>query len=113
MRSGSRSAATCRPGSDGPSPLSAAWFIGGLALYLIVAGALGALVARQEETGAVVVPLTMFLVVGYVVAISAADSTLGAVLAYVPPLSPMIEPYRIAIGAGSATEYVISGTCCS
>ena len=87
---------------------SAAWFVGGLALYLILAGALGALVARQEEAGAVVVPLTMFLVVGYVIAISAADTPLGAVLAYVPLLSPMIEPYRIAIGAGSPVEYVVS-----
>ncbi len=87
---------------------SAAWFIGGLALYLILAGALGAMVARQEEAGAVVVPLTMFLVVGYIVAISAADTRLGAVLAYVPLLSPMIEPYRIAIGAGSPVEYVLS-----
>jgi len=87
---------------------SAAWFVGGLALYLIIAGALGALVARQEEAGAVVVPLTMFLVVGYIIAISAADTPVGAVLAYVPLLSPMIEPYRIAIGAGSTLEYVVS-----
>jgi ABC-2 type transport system permease protein len=87
---------------------SAAWFVGGLALYLIIAGALGALVARQEEAGAVVVPLTMMLVVGYIIAISAADTPVGAVLAYVPLLSPMIEPYRIAIGAGSTAEYVVS-----
>lgn len=88
---------------------SAAWFVGGLALYLTLAGALGALVARQEEAGAVVVPLTMFLIIGYVIAISAADTAVGAVLAYVPLLSPMIEPYRIAVGAGSALEYTISG----
>jgi ABC-2 type transport system permease protein len=101
-------------GGDLPSGLgrtllaSSAWFLGGLALYLTMAGALGALVSRQEETGAVVVPLTTMLVVGYVLAISAADTSLGAVLAYVPPLSPMIEPYRIAIGAGSSLEYVLS-----
>jgi ABC-2 type transport system permease protein len=101
-------------GGDLPSGLgrtlaaSAAWFIGGLALYLTMAGALGALVARQEEAGAVVLPLTMFLVVGYVIAISSADSSLGAVLSYFPPMSPMITPYRIAIGAGSPFEYVAS-----
>jgi len=87
---------------------SSAWFVGGLALYLIMAGSLGALVARQEEAGAVVLPLTMFLVVGYLITVSAADSTLGAVLAYVPLLSPMIEPYRVAIGAGSPAEYATS-----
>lgn len=87
---------------------SSAWFVGGLALYLIMAGSLGALVSRQEEAGAVVLPLTMFLVVGYLITVSAADSTLGAVLAYVPLLSPMIEPYRVAIGAGSPAEYAVS-----
>jgi ABC-2 type transport system permease protein len=101
-------------GGDLPSGLgrtivaSSAWFVGGLALYLILAGSLGALVSRQEEAGAVVLPLTMFLVIGYIISVSAADSTLGSVLAYVPLVSPMIEPYRVAIGAGSAPEYVLS-----
>ncbi|MDJ0767243.1 MAG: ABC transporter permease [Ilumatobacter sp.] len=84
---------------------SSIWFVAGLALYLTVAGALGALVARQEETGVVVLPLTLFLILGYALAITAGDSTLGAVLAYIPLLSPMVEPYRIAIGAGSPIEY--------
>ena len=87
---------------------SAVWFIGGLALYLTIAGALGALVGRQEEAGAVVIPLTGLLVVGYFVAITAGDTPVGAVLAYVPFVSPMLEPYRIAIGAGSIIEYVLS-----
>ncbi len=87
---------------------SAVWFLGGLALYLTMAGALGALVGRQEEAGAVVIPLTGLLVVGYFVAISAGDTPVGAVLAYVPFVSPMLEPYRIAIGAGSMIEYVLS-----
>ncbi|MEO6651684.1 MAG: ABC transporter permease [Ilumatobacteraceae bacterium] len=87
---------------------SSVWFVGGLALYLTIAGALGAMVARQEEAGAVVLPLTGFLVAGYVVALSSAESTLGDVLAYVPLVSPMLEPYRIAIGAGSLVEYVLS-----
>lgn len=101
-------------GSDLPEDIgrtlvgSSIWFIGGLALYLTLAGALGALVGRQEEAGSIVLPLTMFLVAGYIVAISSADSSVGAVLAYVPLLSPMIEPFRIAIGAGSAVEYVMS-----
>lgn len=87
---------------------SSIWFVGGLALYLTVAGTLGALVARQEEAGAVIVPLTMLLVAGYVVSLSAGDTTVGTVLSFVPPLSPMVTPYRIAIGAGSAVEYVVS-----
>ena len=40
--------------------------------------------------------------------ITSAESTLGAVLVYVPVLAPMIAPYRIAVGAGSPLEYTIS-----
>lgn len=88
--------------------VSAAWFLAGLVLYLTLAGALGAMVARQEEVGAVVAPLTMLLVAGYIVAISAGDSIAGLVLGILPLTSPLVTPYRIAIGAGSPAEYVAS-----
>lgn len=87
---------------------SGAWFVGGLMLYLTLAGALGALVSRQEEVGPMVAPLTLMLVAAYGAAVVAGDSTLGAVLAYIPVTSPMVEPYRIAIGAGSPVEYALS-----
>ena len=88
--------------------VSGAWFLAGLVLYLTLAGSLGALVARQEEVGAVVTPLTMLLVVGYIVAISAGDSIVGLVLGLFPLTSPLVAPYRIAVGAGSLPEYVAS-----
>lgn len=88
--------------------LSGAWFLGGLVLYLTLAGSLGALVARQEEAGAVVMPLTFLLVAGYLVAISSGDSLLGLVLGIFPLTSPMVAPYRIAVGAGSFVEYAVS-----
>jgi ABC-2 type transport system permease protein len=87
---------------------SAVWFVGGLALYLIIAGALGALVSRQEEIGPLVVPLTMVLVVAYFATISFGDGPYGAVLSYIPLTSPMSVPYRIGVGAGSTLEYVAS-----
>ena len=87
---------------------SSIWFIGGLALFLTLAGAMGSLVSRQEEAGSVVVPLTMILVVGYLAALSAGDSTLGTVLAYFPLTSPMVVPYRVAVEAGSIVEYALS-----
>lgn len=87
---------------------SGLWLVGGLALYLTLAGGLGAMVARQEEVGAVVTPLTMLLVAGYLATLTASDSAVGVVLAYVPLTSPLVEPYRIAIGEGSWPEYVIS-----
>lgn len=88
--------------------VSAAWFLSGLVLYLTLAGALGSLVARQEEAGVVVMPLTMLLVAGYLVAISSGDSVLGLVLGIFPLTSPMVAPFRIAVGAGSPVEYVVS-----
>jgi ABC-2 type transport system permease protein len=88
--------------------VSAAWFLSGLVLYLTIAGALGALVARQEEAGAVVTPLTMLLVAGYFAAITSSDSVLGLVLGIFPLTSPMVTPFRIAVGAGSIVEYVVS-----
>ncbi len=101
-------------GGDLPSGLgpillaSSIWFVGGLALFLTLAGALGALVSRQEEAGSVVVPLTMILVVGYLTALSAGDSAVGAIMAYFPLTSPMVVPYRVAVGAGTMVEYVVS-----
>lgn len=88
--------------------VSAVWFVGGLALYLTIAGALGALVSRQEEVGAIVTPLTLLLVAGYIVSISASDSVVAAVVAYIPLFSPMVEPFRIAVGEGSPVEYAVS-----
>lgn len=101
-------------GGDLPSGLeqtllaSSIWFVGGLALFLTLAGAMGSLVSRQEEAGSVVVPLTMILVVGYLAALSAGDSPVGTVLAYFPLTSPMVVPYRVAVGAGSVVEYTVS-----
>ena len=88
--------------------VSAVWFVGGLVLYLTLAGSLGALVARQEEAGAVVMPLTMLLIAGYFGAITAGDSIVGLVLGIFPLTSPMVAPYRVAVGAGSPVEYAVS-----
>jgi ABC-2 type transport system permease protein len=52
--------------------------------------------------------LSICLVVSYLVGQSAADSPLGAVLAYVPISSPMVEPARLALGVSSPVEVVIS-----
>jgi ABC-2 type transport system permease protein len=97
-------------GFGGTIVASSAWFVLGLALYLTLAGALGSLVARQEEVGAVVAPLTMLLVAGYLIAISSSDSVVGQIFAFFPLTSPMVEPYRIAVGDSSAAEMVVSLT---
>ncbi len=97
------------PAGLGPAVAGgAAWFVLGLVLYLTIAGALGALVERQEETGTVITPLSLLLVATYVLAQSAAGSSLGAVLAIFPLTSPVVMPARIALGDASGAEIVAS-----
>ena len=84
------------------------WMVLGLALYLTTAGALGALVERQEEAGSVLTPLSLLLIGTYVLAQSSADGSFGAVLAIFPYTSPIVMPARIALGAASAGEIVAS-----
>jgi ABC-2 type transport system permease protein len=87
---------------------SAAWFLMGLALYLTAAGALGALVDRQEEVGSTIAPLSGVLIVAYFVGIASPESPLATVLAYVPFTSPMVMPARIGLGVASGVEMVVS-----
>ena len=101
-------------GGDLPAGLGAAiaaggpWFLLGLVLYLTTAGALGALVERQEEAGTVVMPMTILLVGSLLVAQSASDTALGRVLAIFPFTSPMVMPARIATGEASGVEMALS-----
>ncbi len=86
----------------------AAWFVLGLALYLTVAGALGALVERPEDAGSSITPLSLVLVATFFVAQTAPDSPVGTALAYVPFTAPLLVPTRIAVGASSPLELVLS-----
>jgi ABC-2 type transport system permease protein len=85
-----------------------AWFLLGLALYLVLAGALAALVERTEEAAQAVGPLNIILIGAYLVGGSAPETTVSQVLGYIPLTSPMVMPSRIAVGAASGLEIVIS-----
>ena len=91
-------------GTGGAIVAGMVWSLLGMALYLTIAAALGALVERQEEAGSVVTPLSLLLVAAYVVSISDPEGALAAVLAYVPLTSPLIMPSRIALGVSSPVE---------
>ena len=84
------------------------WMVLGLALYLTTAGALGALVERQEEAGSMLTPLSLLLIGTYVLAQSSSNGSLGAVLAIFPYTSPIVMPARLALGEASAGEIVAS-----
>jgi len=95
-------------GAGATLAVSAAWLLLGIALYLTTAGALGALVDRQEEVGSTVAPLSAVLIAAYFVGVTTPESTVAGVLAYIPFTSPMVMPARIALDVASPTELAIS-----
>jgi ABC-2 type transport system permease protein len=78
------------------------WFVLGYVIYALLFAALGALVSRQEDVGGAVAPLTMLIVIPYVIGISTLpanpDSSLIAGLSLIPLFSPTLIPMRIAGG---------------
>lgn len=84
------------------------WMLLGLVLYLTTAGALGALVERQEEAGSVLTPLSLLLIGTYVLAQSSSDGPFGTFLAVFPFTAPIVMPSRLALGAASPAEIVAS-----
>jgi len=78
------------------------WFLLGYIMYALLFAALGALVSRQEDVGGAVAPLTMLIVIPYVIGISTLpsnpDSSLIEGLSFIPLFSPTLLPMRIAGG---------------
>jgi ABC-2 type transport system permease protein len=103
------------PAGLGPAVLGGApWYVLGIALYLTLGGALGALVERQEEAGAVVAPLSIVLIATYILAetnvanTDFARSLLGETIAVFPLTSPIVMPMRIALGEATVGEVAVS-----
>ncbi|PHP52349.1 ABC transporter permease [Actinomyces ruminis] len=84
------------------------WMIVGLAIYAVGYAAAGALVSRQEDVASAVMPLTMTLMIPYVLSIVMAlgdsSSLLYQVLAYLPPFAPFLMPVRLVLGVSSWGE---------
>ena len=88
-----------------------AWFVLGYAFYAAVFAAAASLVSRQEDLAGVITPMSMFLVVGLFVALQAASdpgSTLARVTSFVPGLSPLVMPVRMAAGDVAWWEVVVA-----
>ncbi|RAX20214.1 MULTISPECIES: ABC transporter permease [unclassified Actinomyces] len=84
------------------------WMIVGYAIYAVGYAAAGALVSRQEDVASAVMPLTMTLMIPYVLsfvmALGDSSSLLYRVLAYLPPFSPFLMPARLVLGVSSWGE---------
>jgi ABC-2 type transport system permease protein len=88
------------------------WYVLGFLLYATVFAAVGALVSRQEDVQSVLMPVTAVLVVAFVLgfALLARDPTGAAttVLSLVPPLSPIVMPGRLALGAAPLWQVLLA-----
>lgn len=77
------------------------WYLLGFLFYATVFAAAGSLVSRQEETQAVLLPITMVLVVAFVLGFGlltrSPTGSLTTVLSLLPPLAPIMMPGRIAL----------------
>lgn len=97
-----------------PSELIVTFTIFGILGYLFysfIFGALGALVSKTEDIGTSVGPIIMIFVVVFLISIfglTNGDSTLIKVCSYIPFASPMTMIVRVATGAVTSVEFIIS-----
>lgn len=77
------------------------WFLLGYGFYAAVFAAGAALVSRQEDLQTVLLPTIAVLVGAFLVAIQAVsdpDGPLAVITSFIPGLSPLVMPVRIAAG---------------
>ena len=99
-------------GSDllhGSTPLvlvaSLVWLVLGYTFYCWVYAAAGSMAERQDQIQSVALPLSIPMIFGYIVSLTAltsgSASLLVKVLAYLPPTAPFAMPVLIGLGATS------------
>jgi ABC-2 type transport system permease protein len=106
-------------GSDllhGSAPLVLAsellWLVLGYAFYCWVYAAAGSMAERQDQVQTLVLPLSLPIILGYVLAITTAStgnpSLLFKVLAYVPPTAPFAMPVLVGLNQVQWWQFVAS-----
>lgn len=90
------------PGSTMIILWSVVWYMLGFFLFSSLLAAAASLVSRQEEVPSAVTPVTILLLIPYIIGISQITnnpgSTLVEVLSLIPPFCPILMPARIALG---------------
>lgn len=103
---------TLPPGTAGIVIWGVIWYLLGFFLFASLLAAAASLVSRQEELASVVTPVTMLLLVPYVVGFSQLtsnpDSKLIEILSMIPPFGPMLMPSRIALEVAPGWEIALS-----
>ncbi|MGL5693495.1 MAG: ABC transporter permease [Peptostreptococcaceae bacterium] len=83
----------------------------GYLFYSFIFGALGALVSKTEELSTSITPITILFVIVFFISmlgLTNGDSTLMKVCSYIPFASPMTMIVRVASGAATSIEIIIS-----
>jgi ABC-2 type transport system permease protein len=101
---------------DGAAPLvvaaALAWLVLGYAFYSWVYAAAGSLAERQDQVQSLALPLSVPLIVGYVVSLigvsSGSASLLVKVLAYLPPTAPFAMPTLVGFGEVTWWQFLLS-----
>lgn len=92
-------------------PLSLFWFLGGYALYSTLFALAGSLVSRQEDAQAASAPILTTMIGAYMVVFFFGfdpQSRASTILSLLPPVAPFLMPIRMASGAASIIEVVVS-----
>ncbi len=100
----------------GAAPLVAAatlvWLVLGYAFYSWVYAAAGSLAERQDQVQSMALPLSLPLILGYIVSLvgvsSGSPSTLVKVLAYLPPTAPFAMPALVGFGLAAWWQFLLS-----
>ena len=106
-------------GSDlihGTAPLVVAstlvWLVLGYSFYCWVYAAAGSMAERQDQVQSLALPLSLPIVFGYIIAITAASSgdasPLLKVLGYLPPTAPFAMPVLVGLSAVTWWEFMAS-----
>ncbi|GAA1353352.1 ABC transporter permease [Saccharothrix algeriensis] len=88
------------------------WYLLGFFLYATIFAAAASLVSRQEELQSVLTPISMAIVIAFVVGINLmiqdASDTLVAVLSVLPPFAPILMPGRMAMGVAPTWQVLLA-----
>ena len=77
------------------------WFVLGFAFFAVLYAAAGLLVSRREEVSSVTAPITVLVVIMFVLAQSSVQNpggTVSSVMSWIPPFSAILMPRHIAAG---------------
>ncbi|MCE6994254.1 ABC transporter permease [Saccharothrix sp. S26] len=88
------------------------WYLLGFFLYATVFAAAASLVSRQEELQSVLTPISMSIVIAFVLGINLMISdptgSAVAVLSVLPPFAPILMPGRMAMGVAPTWQVLLA-----